>query len=197
MRGLGAPELGRAPAAGAEDAFASYVDQRLGEYRAAADAPETLPDELAPYSATLERNGQWEDHASYGDVWYPAVAADWQPYGDGRWDRVGHYGWFWVGSTAWCWPTHHYGRWGVDGSRWFWVPEPDWAPSWVSWAVGPGYVGWCALGQDDRPVVPFGAPGLRHLHARSRVGWRGPVARLAPRRTRRVRVAGARQPRDA
>ena len=175
---MGLPELGRAPAAGAEDTFGSYVDQRLAEYRGVADPPETLPEELAPYSATLDRNGQWEYDASYGDVWYPAVAADWQPYGDGRWDRVGHYGWFWVGATAWSWPTHHYGRWGVNGSRWFWVPNRAWAPSWVSWAVGPGYVGWCALGQDNRPVVPFGAhgPSATYTRGRAAVGedrWRG------------------------
>ena len=67
------------------------------------------------------------------------------------------FGWTWVGGDAWGWPTHHYGRWGTTSAgAWFWVPGSTWGPAWVHWAVSPGYVSWCALGFDGRPVVPFG-----------------------------------------
>jgi hypothetical protein len=179
VRGMRPPELGHAPEPAAEEPFASYVAQRLSNYHVPAEArPEALPEELASYASTLSRHGHWEDDPADGVVWYPSVSPDWQPYGDGRWDRVGHYGWFWVGASAWSWPTHHYGRWGVRGSRWFWVPDRTWAPSWVAWAVGPGYVGWCALAQDGRPVVPFGArgPSASSVRGSTSVGedrWRG------------------------
>ena len=82
------------------------------------------------------------------------MAADWRPYNDGYWQSYGPQSqWLWVGRDNWSWPTHHYGRWGVNGrGRWYWMPGRQFAPAWVSWSVGPGYVGWTALGSQDRPV---------------------------------------------
>src|SRR4030095_5439456 len=67
------------------------------------------------------------------------------------------FGWFWVGYDHWAWPTHHYGRWGLNASRWFWIPDGRWGPAWVSWARGPGYVGWCPRGFGGRAVVSLSA----------------------------------------
>ena len=89
---------------------------------------------------------------SYGYVWYPSVAFDWRPYYNGYWSSIRPYGWTWIGLDVWSWPTHHYGRWGHARNRWFWIPERRWAAAWVSWGAAPGYVSWCPLGFDNRPV---------------------------------------------
>lgn len=106
------------------------------------------------YSDVFNRYGAWETDAQYGAVWYPQVGADWRPYGDGYWQPYGPSSqWLWVGHDPWGWPTHHFGRWGVNPrGRWYWAPGRQWAPAWVSWSVGPGYIGWSALGAQDRPV---------------------------------------------
>ena len=43
------------------------------------------------------------------------------------------------------------------GGAWFWIPSAGWGAAWVNWAVAPGYVGWCPLGWNNRPVVASGA----------------------------------------
>jgi hypothetical protein len=121
-----------------------------------------LPQELQQYGPTFDQNGAWAYDASYGNVWYPRVAADWRPYYYGSWSAVPSYGWTWVGLDPWAWPTHHYGRWGYARNRWFWMPGRVWAPAWVSWAYADDYVSWCPLGFDGRPVfalsIGFGRP---------------------------------------
>lgn len=127
-------------------------DERLGSATA-----QYLPPDLRMYSSALDEDGQWQYESSYGYVWYPAVAASWHPYYDGYWSSVPAYGWTWVGGPRWAWPTHHYGRWGVSGARWFWIPDHHYASAWVSWSAAPGYVGWCPLGFDNRPVASISA----------------------------------------
>ncbi|MEN3337217.1 MAG: hypothetical protein V7647_893 [Acidobacteriota bacterium] len=122
-------------------------DQRLGI------STQYLPDEIRPYAAAFDRDGAWRYEASYGYVWYPAVSVGWRPYRNGRWVSLRPYGWTWVGADVWDWPTHHYGRWGLSAGAWFWIPGRTWAPAWVSWAYAPGYVSWCPLGWNNRPVI--------------------------------------------
>lgn len=122
-------------------------DARLGL------AAQYLPEEVRPYAAAFGRAGAWRYEASYGYVWYPPVSAGWRPYSNGRWATLRPYGWTWIGAEPWDWPTHHYGRWGLSAGAWFWIPGRRWAPAWVSWAYAPGYVSWCPLGWNDRPVV--------------------------------------------
>lgn len=107
------------------------------------------------YGATFDRYGSWQYAAPYGYVWYPTVAPDWRPYYYGYWAPYQPWGWTWIGFDFWAWPTHHFGRWGFVGSRWFWVPSRTWGPAWVSWAAAPGFVSWCPLGFDERPVFGF------------------------------------------
>ena len=69
------------------------------------------------------------------------------------------YGWTWIGAERWSWPTDHYGRWGFARNAWFWIPGSSWGPAWVSWAAAEGYVSWCPIGVDSRPLfaLAFGA----------------------------------------
>ena len=78
---------------------------------------------------------------------------------DGRWTTLRPWGWTWIGYDPWAWPTHHYGRWGFSAGAWFWIPGRTWGPAWVSWAYAPGYVSWCPLGWNNRPVAQFGYRG--------------------------------------
>ncbi len=143
------------------DTFDRWVAERR-DARVGDRSAQYLPSDLRMYAGTLDRNGSWEYDASYGYVWYPTVAAGWQPYYNGHWSPVPTYGWTWIGVDGWSWPTHHYGRWGYGRkSSWFWIPGRTWGPAWVSWASAPGYVSWCPLGFDGRPVfgISIGATG--------------------------------------
>ena len=97
-------------------------------------------DNLAPY-------GHWYQMDNYGWVWTPRhVAADWRPYTLGHWVFSDDYGWLWVSDEDFGWATCHYGRWFYDASYgWAWVPGEEWAPAWVSWRSGGGYVGWAPM----------------------------------------------------
>lgn len=116
-----------------------------------------LPQDLKMYGATFDQYGSWRYAPDYGYVWYPMVAADWRPYYHGYWEPVRSYGWTWIGTDVWAWPTHHYGRWGFSRGSWFWVPDRRFAGAWVSWGTAPGYVSWCPLGFDNRPVFALSA----------------------------------------
>jgi hypothetical protein len=129
-------------------------DERLGSRSQSA---QYLPADLRMYGGELDRNGSWNYEAPYGYVWYPSVAPEWRPYYDGYWSSVPTYGWTWIGVDVWSWPTHHYGRWGYARSRWFWIPDRRWSPAWVSWGGAAGYVSWCPLGFDNRPVFALSA----------------------------------------
>jgi hypothetical protein len=152
---------GRAPSPAGpfNTAWTDEFDRWVEDARDARYGPESsryLPDELQSYGGDLDRNGTWGSEPAYGDVWYPAVDATWQPYSTGEWSYVVPYGWWWVGAERWSWATHHYGRWGFASSRWFWAPDKRWSPGWVVWATAPSYVGWCPLGFDGKPVFGLG-----------------------------------------
>jgi hypothetical protein len=152
------------------------------EHRAAvpvsSSSGQYLPTDLQPYSTDFDRYGSWQYDASYGSVWYPAVAADWRPYYYGYWAPMRSYGWTWIGYDRWTWPTHHYGRWGYSRNRWFWIPGRTWGAAWVSWGTAPDYVSWCPLGYDGRPVVALSVGYRNSWNAwtvvpRDRFGVRG------------------------
>jgi hypothetical protein len=133
------------------DAFDRWSEARRDERRGV--SAQYLPEQVRPYSASFDRYGSWRHEASYGYVWYPSVSVGWRPYYHGRWATLRPYGWTWIGSDPWAWPTHHYGRWGFSAGLWFWIPGRSWSPAWVSWAYAPGYVSWCPLGWNNRPVL--------------------------------------------
>lgn len=96
-------------------------------------------DSLAPH-------GQWISSAQFGYVWRPLrVYAGWRPYSDGYWVYT-DFGWTFVSDDPWGWATYHYGRWYFDPFYgWVWVPGYEWAPAWVVFHQGGGYVGWAPL----------------------------------------------------
>jgi hypothetical protein len=96
-------------------------------------------DQLSPY-------GEWVEDSTYGYVWSPNdVDPDWRPYTRGHWVYTDEDGWLWVADEEWGWGPYHYGRWFISDNRWVWVPGTDWAPAWVSWRTGGGYIGWAPL----------------------------------------------------
>ena len=148
--------------------------------------------------------------ASYGYVWYPTVSVGWRPYYHGRWATLRPYGWTWIGADPWAWPTHHYGRWGFSAGAWFWIPGRSWAPAWVSWAYAPGYVSWCPLGWNNRPIFSVNiyrgsdtTPGARgrscrgiiSVTATSTPGWSTETGSTRARAGRSSRRTRRRRPR--
>ncbi|MDI1293724.1 MAG: hypothetical protein PSV18_13400 [Methylobacter sp.] len=107
-------------------------------------------DALSPY-------GNWVNHPTYGQVWYPrGVADNWRPYTDGYWAHTNEYGWLWVSYQPWGWAPFHYGRWAWDNwYGWIWVPGRTWAPAWVFWRAGGGYAAWAPM-----PPNVIWQPGL-------------------------------------
>jgi len=98
------------------------------------------------FEAPLSTDGTWVEVGSYGRCWHPVgVAVGWRPYCTGEWVWT-DCGWYWQTDEAWGWACYHYGYWVVDPAYgWVWVPGVEWAPAWVSWRVGGGYVGWAPL----------------------------------------------------
>jgi hypothetical protein len=151
VRAGAAPSEAYVANSSALDAFDRWSEARRDQRMAA--SAEYLPDEVRPYASTFEQYGYWRDEPTYGRVWYPRVALDWRPYYRGRWASLYPYGWTWIAYDPWGWPTHHYGRWGIStAGAWFWIPGRSWGAAWVSWAYAPGYVSWCPLGWNNRPI---------------------------------------------
>ena len=95
-------------------------------------------------------------------------------------------------GDPWGWPTHHYGRWGLNAAgAWFWIPQAGWGAAWVNWAVAPGYVGWCPLGWNNRPVVGFWGHGSRRRITAAGVST---TTRGAPGRSCRPTPSGSGSP---
>ena len=109
------------------------------------------------FEAPLTPCGTWIEVSGYGRCFRPAgVAVEWRPYCYGHWVWT-DCGWYWASDEPWAWACYHYGTWvddPVDG--WVWVPGIEWAPAWVEWRFGGGFIGWA-------PCAPRGvvvAPGL-------------------------------------
>jgi len=114
----------------------------------------SLPHQVRSYAYELEDHGDWYPEPDYGYVWYPQVEVGWSPYTYGRWGYT-HYGHTWISSEPWGWAPYHYGRWGFGHRGWYWIPGATWGPAWVSFAIGPTWVGWSPLGYHNRPVFAF------------------------------------------
>ena len=130
----------------------SIAGREHGAINGSACPRSTCRDDVRRYAPAFDTYGSWRSRAAYGYVWYPRVAPGWRPYHHGRWVSLRPHGWTWIAGDPWGWPTHHYGRWGFSRPGWFWIPGRTWGPAWVSWAYAPGYVSWCPLGWNNRPV---------------------------------------------
>jgi hypothetical protein len=113
---------------------------------APAEPPVVVIQAETDFYEPLSPHGEWVVVGSYGRCWRPTrVAVGWRPYCDGYWRRTDA-GWYWVSDEPWGWATYHYGRWDWSVQfGWIWVPQTRWAPAWVSWRHGAGYVGWAPL----------------------------------------------------
>ncbi len=139
------------------DDFDRWVEmQHETVYAATSQSQQYLPQDMTSYAPTFDQYGDWRYQQTYGYVWYPHVAADWQPYYYGRWASYPSYGWTWVAADPFGYPTHHYGRWGFSANAWFWIPSAAWGPAYVSWAYAPSYVSWCPLGWNNYAVFSVG-----------------------------------------
>jgi hypothetical protein len=152
------------------DAFTEWSENRRNELRGYASS-RYLPEDLQYYSSTFDRYGRWDTVEPYGDVWYPSVTVGWRPYYRGYWNHLPRYGWTWIDYDVWGWPTHHYGRWGFRAGLWFWIPARHWGPAWVSWAFAPGYVSWCPLGWNNRPLFNIWTSNRYYYGTRAYDPW--------------------------
>ena len=86
---------------------------------------------------------------SDGRAWRPdpdVVGEDFQPYATGGHWVYSDWGWTWESDYPWGWAPFHYGRWALTPSwGWVWYPGTVWAPAWVDWRFGGGYIGWAPL----------------------------------------------------
>ena len=143
------------------DEFARWNQEREDRVAWAGGSDRYLPEDVSYYGGELDESGSWYYEAEVGHVWRPYVTHGWRPYLNGHWVWT-FYGWTWVPYEPWGWVTFHYGRWGYSPViGWYWIPGAAWGPAWVSWAVGGDYVGWCPLGNRDRPVIVHESPGAK------------------------------------
>jgi hypothetical protein len=101
------------------------------------------------FQRALSPYGRWVRTPEYGLVWIPSrqvVGADFVPYATaGNW-RYSNAGWTFVSDWNWGWAPFHYGRWyRAPRLGWVWIPGSVWAPAWVDWRYGDGYIGWAPL----------------------------------------------------
>jgi len=134
----------------------AYDSTTYDGYRAESPPPPPAGTEVSSETVFYDRlspYGYWTFVAPYGRVWIPAVGYGWRPYYYGQWVLT-DWGWTFVSDDPWGWAAYHYGRWNYGvGVGWYWIPGVVWAPAWVNWRYGAGYVTWCPLGP---PGVVFG-----------------------------------------
>lgn len=160
------------------DDFESWFLRRAERYGGATSR--YLDRSLAYSDEDLSRNGSWVNVSGYGWGWRPHVSVGWRPYYHGHWSRARSGFLNWVSYEPWGWVPYHYGRWSYDPYYgWFWLPGIGYAPAWVYWWYGSGYLGWAPAGYYDcyRPYYnwayrPFANHGLAFgygFHGRVRV----------------------------
>jgi hypothetical protein len=107
----------------------------------------------------LSPHGEWVAVAGVGHVWRPyhhVVGVAFVPYvTGGRWIYTTA-GWEFESRWDWGWRVFHYGNWiQLEDLGWVWMPGNVWAPAWVEWRMGGGYVGWAPI---PPPGMRIGAP---------------------------------------
>jgi uncharacterized membrane protein YgcG len=121
----------------------------------AQDEPIPQPEgdvDVTNFDETLSPYGQWVETGegpNNGQAWRPdpdVVGEDFQPYATGGHWVYSDWGWTWESDYPWGWAPFHYGRWALTPSwGWVWYPGTVWAPAWVDWRFGGGYIGWAPL----------------------------------------------------
>ena len=128
-----------------------------------ADPPAGQDANVEDFYEPLAAYGSWVDTTEHGRAWQPSedvAGSGFTPYAsDGSWAVNDDGDWVFESryDNEFGWATYHYGRWAEHNEfGWVWVPGTTWAPSWVEWRYGGGYVGW----------VPMGPPGVVFVESR-------------------------------
>lgn len=115
---------------------------------------------LDGFKRVLSPHGRWVSTPEYGLVWIPTVDPLWRPYTYGEWAYTSA-GWTFISYDSWGWAPFHYGRWVYKRRLgWCWIPGYQWAPAWVTWRYGGGYVAWAPLGPAGVRVSYYSTPSL-------------------------------------
>jgi len=133
---LGAPVAAFAQPSVSVDVYADNYDSSVpGESVASVDV---FYDQLLPY-------GVWAEEPQFGRVFIPD-RPQFVPYTEGHWQYT-NVGFVWISTAPFDWATAHYGRWAYSRahSRWVWLPDTVWGPSWVEWRQSGAYFGWAPL----------------------------------------------------
>jgi hypothetical protein len=105
--------------------------------------------DMSQFREVLSPYGTWMDLPDVGWVWRPdpnVVGTDFVPYATGGQWAYSDWGWTFETSWDWGWAPFHYGRWfRSPAAGWVWWPDSEWAPAWVDWRWGDGFVGWLPL----------------------------------------------------
>jgi hypothetical protein len=160
-------------AAPAPDDFDNWAMQR-DDHEAHLAAAQYVAPSVIGYE-DLDDNGDWQQAADYGPVWYPRQVPDgWAPYHNGHWAWIDPWGWTWVDDANWGFAPFHYGRWAYISGRWGWSPgprigggRPYYAPAMVAWFGGSHWgvsigiggggpsLGWVPLGYGEVYTPPY------------------------------------------
>src|SRR5687767_2964968 len=126
-----------APPAYQEEVTYEYLDLPAGE--TIVDF-EVFYEELDPY-------GDWVDLDGYGRGFRPSRAG-FRPYFVGYWSYTA-YGFMWMSDEPFAWAVYHYGRWCQRDDAWYWIPDTNWGPAWVSWRETDDWISWSPLPPGD------------------------------------------------
>ena len=159
------------------DDFERWFLQRSERY--SGRSSRYLDSSLSYADPDLDEHGTWVYASSYGGwCWRPYVTTGWRPYYNGHWVYGRGGALVWVSYEPWGWVPYHYGRWGYDASwGWLWFPGISYAPAWVYWMYGPGYVGWAPMGWYDcyRPYYDWAYRPYARFGFGFDYGWYGHV----------------------
>jgi hypothetical protein len=126
----------------------SMVDGESGQSSPIKPVLKVEPQEMARrfFKEALSPYGDWLDLGEYGRCWKPkGVDEKWIPYTVGSW-AYSRFGWTWVSSEPFGGIVFHFGRWvRAKEEGWCWMPDLEWAASWVSWRYGSETIGWAPL----------------------------------------------------
>jgi hypothetical protein len=108
--------------------------------------PANPPAGFGIFFSVLNPHGAWIELDHGLVVWRPTIIRrGWAPYRMGEWVWTSD-GWYWDSYEPFGHVTYHYGRWYFDDYYgWIWVPDYEWAPSWVEWRYDDSYIGWAPL----------------------------------------------------
>lgn len=127
---------------------ASLVEEESAMPSPIKPLPSVPPAEMAArfFAEALKPYGEWLEVGQFGRCWKPGgVGERWAPYTVGAW-AYSRFGWTWLSGEDFGGIVYHYGRWArIEGAGWVWVPDLEWAASWVSWRYGTDVIGWAPL----------------------------------------------------